>query len=86
MTKEICANCKWWHPEVDALPNDLRDVAFNLTQGEATPLMSEYGKCRAEYVNPNGEPIVYDAGSLGATKCFAKDDRGNLLFSPAPED
>lgn len=48
------------------------------------PLMQIYGHCLAEYDGLDGEHYAYDHGSMGAQECFAKDDRGNVLFEAVP--
>lgn len=93
--KECCFDCVHWEMEPGVLTPALqRILERQLTTStpdmkDATDAMigraTSYGKCTAEYTNASGEVLRHNFNTAGLFKCTALDDKGNQLFSPAPE-
>ncbi len=76
----VCFFCKHWHPEDEALDEEHRAKAL-LVEGKIGDLQTgKYGKCRATFIDRGGNKHFYDKGTLGASPCTAKDDKGNQLY------
>ena len=82
--KEVCANCRFWEIELGALEGKEKNAAQRVTRGKTDTFKATYGKCRAEYINQDGELAIYNMGTLGSMRCAAEDDKGNKLFDPVP--
>jgi len=78
--QETCANCGIWNRSSNIIASALGFPRIRIP-GEET-IDSAYGKCRATFVDKNGDPQVWDQGTVGSTECISNDDLGNKLFTP----
>lgn len=71
----LCGNCEFFRPQSDAINE--KQKSFLKEFGA-----SAYGKCKATFVDKDGNPQTYDIGTVNVLVCSATDDRGKFLFSP----
>ncbi|OGM56110.1 hypothetical protein A3E46_01480 [Candidatus Woesebacteria bacterium RIFCSPHIGHO2_12_FULL_46_16] len=76
----ICFNCQHWHIDKSALDAKHQDIARKIAEGTNIPVF--FGKCRAWYLNPAGEEVIFDQGTLSPTPCQARDFEAQILFKP----
>lgn len=80
ITPEICLFCKNWKPDKLSLSEEAVKQVIELEGSRGNIQTGVYGKCRARYIDQDGEEQVYDKGTFGASVCSAIDDKGNKLY------